>query len=182
MLARVGVVTLVMASLVSERGMASPHDTGHRISAGYFASRPIAGDASRIAQGFALRWAHLFGNRLELGAGVELGYSGGEEALSRVALLPTIAWVGKLSAVAARIDASVGPQLVSGRVTIDGIPLKGIETRSIHAELGGAIDAELAPTLDIRGRAGLGFDGLYPAGHASTRVAPFVELAVVLHL
>jgi hypothetical protein len=182
MFARVAVVMQLVAVLAGSSATASPSSAGHRLSAGYLVSRPIAGDASGLAQTFATGWARLFDSGLEVSLGIELGHSGGEEPLERAALLPGVAWVAMSSAIVARAEAAIGPQLVDGRVTIDGIPLRGIETRSFHAELGGAIDGELAPTLDVRARIGIAIDGLYPAGHASTRAAPYVELAVVLHL
>jgi hypothetical protein len=183
--ARVGVVTLVIASLASSAARGSPHQaedqiTGDRITVGYFASRPIAGHASGIANAIAARWDRMLDSGFEFGLGLELGYSGGDEPLTRATLLPGVAWRAKLAQVLVGADVAAGPQIVRGRVTIDGIPLSGIEPRGFHAELAAAIDGELTSRLYVRARAGVAIDGLYPAGHASTRGAPFVEIAIVI--
>jgi hypothetical protein len=183
MLARL--VVVIAMSIASTRVHASPDPSaaavpvGHRFAVGYFVSRSIAGGDAGIAHAIDARWQRLWSSGFEIGAGIELGYAPGDESLARLALLPAIAWSVPLAAVVGRVEAAAGPQFVRGRVTLGGIPLQGIETRGFHGELSGALDAPLAATIDLRARGGLAIDGLYPAHHASTRVGPFVEIALV---
>jgi hypothetical protein len=127
-----------------------------------------------------MRWEHAMKPWLELGGGIELGYSGGRESQTRFALMPGVAFVHSLGAVTLRIEEQFGWQVVRGRLTLDAIPLRGTETRSFHEEAAVALDAALTPTIALRARAGIIVDGIFPVGHASVRAGPFVGVAVVI--
>jgi hypothetical protein len=157
-------------------------DADDRLAAGYAASRPIAGDSSGLASTIIVRWEHRFTNALEVGVGGELGYSRGDESLTRAALLPSLAWSRRAAEVSLRIEGAAGPQLVYGRVTLDGIPLRGLETRGFHAELAAMLEAELSRRVDLRAGGGIMVDGLYPVGHSSTKASPFVACIIVVAL
>jgi len=169
-----------MIALAAARASASPE--GDRLTLGYYAARPIAGTAGGIGHTITARWDRAWLNGLELGVGLEVGFSVGSEPLARATLLPGIAKIFELGGLQARIEAAAGPQIVGGRVTLDAIPLQGIEARSFHVEVAGGLDAPLTDRLDLRARLGATMDGLYPAGHASTRLSPFVGVGVVLRL
>lgn len=151
-----------------------------RFSAGYVASRPVAVRAPGLAQAAAARWDHRVAPSLELGAGLEIGRSGGEEPLTRFALLPGVAFVYPYAAVTLRLEQQIGWQLAHGRLTLDGVPLTGTEPRGFHSETAVSIDAPISGTVSLGARAGMVIDGIYPAGHASTHVGPFVALTVAI--
>ena len=144
-------------------------------------SRPIARSGTGASHALAVRFDRAVIPNLELGAGLEVGMSRGDEPLARLALLPGIAFrfatVGELEF---RIEEQIGWQIVHGHLTLDGIPLRGTETRSFHDELALAVDAPLTNGVELRARAGLVLDGIYPAGHASTRAGPFVGISFVI--
>jgi hypothetical protein len=151
-----------------------------RLATGYVVSRPIVRAEPGIAHAIAARYERGLGARLEIGIGIQAGYSSGTETLWRAAVLPGIALTFPLDAITLRIEEQGGWQVVHGRVTLDGIPLAGTETRSFHNELSLAIDAPLSRTIDLRARAGVAIDGLFPAGHVSIYVGPFVGVAVIV--
>lgn len=148
-----------------------------RVTMGYLVSRPIAASGSGIAHAAMLRWDHSIRPPIEILIGVEAGVSGGEQPIARFAALPGIAI---RLAHDLRIEEQVGWQIVRGRLTLDGIPLRGTETRSFHNELAIAWDRHLTDLVTLRLRGGLFIDGIYPAGHASTRVGPFVGITFAI--
>jgi hypothetical protein len=152
-----------------------------RVALGYLASRPIAASGSGLAHSVAMRFDRDVTSRIELGVGLELGVSGGAQPLQRLALLPGIALVHKAGSLTWRLEEQIGWQIVRGRLTLDGIPLRGTETRSVRNELAVAVDAPLTEVVDLRVRVGLQIDGIYPVGHASTRLGPFVGISFVVH-
>ncbi len=125
-------------------------------------------------------WSLPHDLELELGLGIEVGASGGSEPLQRGALLPGIALARTIGSLTWRIEEQIGPQVVRGRLSIGPIPLRGTETRSFHDELALAVDVPITDVVDLRIRAGLQIDGIYPAGHASTFVGPIVGVAAVV--
>jgi hypothetical protein len=148
-----------------------------RVTMGYVASRPIAASGSGIAHAMMLRWDHPIRPRIEIDLGVEAGVSGGEQPLARFAALPGIAIE---IARNLRVEEQVGWQIVRGRLTLDGIPLRGTETRGWHDELALAFDRPLTNIVTLRLRGGVVIDGIYPSGHASTRVGPFVGVSFAI--
>jgi hypothetical protein len=129
-----------------------------------------------------MRWDRLFTPYLEAGAGLEVGFSTGDEALQRYAVLPGVAFVHPVGEIVLRVEEQLGWQLVHGRLTLDGIPLAGTETRSFHNAFAFAADAPISGDFDIRARIGFAIDGIYPAGHSSTFFGLFAGIAVVAHL
>jgi hypothetical protein len=172
-------VRLALALLVLAPSLAAADD---RLTVGAMTGRPISADGTGLAIAGELRWDRLIVPWLELGAGLELGSSTGRSALERVALLPGFAVVTKASSLELRFEERGGWQLVNGTLTLDAIPLSGTESRSFHDEVDVAVGAVLTRSSDLRGRAGLTIDGLYPAGHSSLRVGPFIGVAFVSRL
>jgi hypothetical protein len=163
---------VVLALLFSGRANADD-----RVTMGYLASRPIAASGSGIAHAAMLRWDHAIQPRVEILIGVEAGVSGGEQPIARYAALPGIAI---RLAHDLRLEEQVGWQIVRGRLTLDGIPLRGTETRSFHNELSIAWDLPLTDLVTLRLRGGLLIDGIYPVGHASTHVGPFAGVSFAI--
>jgi hypothetical protein len=154
-----------------------------RVDVGYVASSSIVNTGSGLSQAGAARWQRSLREWLEIGAGAELGYSGGREtSLLRFAPLAGVAFVHPIGTLALRVDEQIGWQLVNGHLTLDGIPIAGTETRSFHEELTVGLDAPLTDRMWLRGRGGFVIDGLYPAGHSSTRTSPCVGISIVFSL
>jgi hypothetical protein len=171
---------ILIALVVFASARASADD---RVAVGYLASSSIVSTGNGLTHSAAAQWQRSIGEWLELGAGAELGVSGGHEtSLTRFAPLAGIAVVHHLGALTLRIDEQIGWQLVHGNLTLDGIPIAGTETRSFHEELTVGLDAPLSDRLSLRGRGGFVIDGLYPAGHSSTRVSPCVGVSIVFSL
>ncbi len=168
------------AALVAALVASTTAHADDRIALGYLASRPIAASGSGVAHSVALRFDRDVSSKIEVGVGLELGGSAGDEPLQRAALLPGIALVHHTGSLTWRLEEQLGWQIVRGRLTLDGVPFRGTETRSFRNELAVAVDAPLTAVVDIRVRAGLVIDGIYPVGHASTRVGPFVGVSFVL--
>jgi hypothetical protein len=89
----------------------------------------------------------------------------------------TFAHVGEL---ALRIEEQGGWQIVRGRLTIDGIPFRGIETQGWHNEIAIAADAALGDRVDLRARAGIVIDAIYPGSSTSLRAGPFIGISFVI--
>jgi hypothetical protein len=160
---------------------ASAQGIDDRVTLGYLASPPIAASARGVSHAMMLRWdARLLRPWLELGLGIEAGVSGGQESLTRFAVLPGFALVKPLGSLELRLEHQIGWQLVHGRITLGGVPLRGTESRSFHQELAVALDAPLTEVVDLRVRGGMVVDGIYPPGYSSTRVGPFVAIAFVV--
>jgi hypothetical protein len=178
--ASTGPVTSVVLALLLASGSAAA-EVDHRATLGYLASPPIAASARGVSHAMMLRWdARTFRPWLELGVGIEAGVSGGRESLTRFAVLPGFALIKRVGTFELRLEQHVGWQLVRGRITLDGIPLRGTETRSFHQELAVALDAPLTEVVALRVRGGMVVDGIYPPGYSSTRVGPFVGIAFVV--
>jgi hypothetical protein len=160
---------------------ASPAAADDRITVGYLLSRPSAASGGSSAHAVASRWDRMFTPYLEAGAGLEIGFSFGDQALQRYAFLPGAAFVYPVGEIVVRVEEQLGWQIVRGRLTLDGIPLAGTETRSFHNAFAVAADAGLTDTFDIRARLGFAIDGIYPAGHASTFFGLFAGIAIVVH-
>jgi hypothetical protein len=174
-LAAVSVLTLLVASADAAA------DVDDRVTLGYLASPPIAASASGVSHAMMLRWdARALRPWLELGLGIEVGVSGGRESLTRFAVLPGVALVKPVGNFELRLEHQVGWQLVRGRITLGGIPLRGTETRSFHQELAVALDKPLTEVVALRVRGGMVVDGIYPSGFSSTRVGPFIGIAFVV--
>lgn len=164
-------VTRWLALLLLVPALASADD---RLEVGALASRPIAGGVTGIGVAAQARWDRRVIPWLEIGAGIEGGLS---NDLQRVAFLPGIAVVAKWSTLEVRIEERGGWQVVHGTLTLDAIPLAGTETRSFHDELAVGVSAAVNSGSELRGRAGVAIDGIYPAGHSSLRVGPFIGVA-----
>lgn len=174
--------TAVIALVLLVPVAASADDS---LAFGYLAARPIARDASGIQNAGSVRWNHrvLDGDlRIELGLGAEVGHYGGAEPLTRVALLPGVAIAKPLGSVVVRVEEIIGWQLVHGKLTVNGIPFAGTETRSFHDEIALAVDGPLTGTLELRARAGIAIDGVYPKGYSLVRVGPFIGVELVVGL
>lgn len=167
----------------ADRGGAATASSGH-VAVGYIMSPAIAQGSAGAAHALSARFDRAaFRSSLELGIGIEAGFSGGDESLTRFALLPGIAYrVARLDDLSFYIEERAGWQIVRGRLTLDGIPLRGTETRSWHNELAFAAGGPLTNLVELRARVGVVIDGIYPAGHASTRVGPFVGVAIAVEL
>jgi hypothetical protein len=176
---RLAALSSVLALLVASRVAAAEVDD--RVTLGYLASPPIAASARGVSHAMMLRWdARAWRPWLELGVGIEAGVSGGRESLTRFAVLPGVALVKPVGDFELRLEQQIGWQVVHGRITLGGIPLRGTETRSFHQELAVALDAPLTEVVDLRVRGGMVVDGIYPPGYSSTRVGPFVAIAFVV--
>jgi len=145
-----------------------------RIEVGALAARPIAASATGIGVAAQARWDRRVVPWLEIGAGIEGGLS---SDLQRVAFLPGVALVSKWSGLEVRLEERGGWQIVHGTLTLDAIPLAGTETRSFHDEIAIGVSAAIDHSSELRGRAGVAIDGIYPAGHSSLRVGPFIGVA-----
>lgn len=145
-----------------------------RVEVGALAARPIAAGVTGIGVAAQARWDRRVVPWLEVGAGIEGGLS---NDLQRVAFLPGIAVVAKWSTLEVRIEERGGWQIVHGKLTLDAIPLEGTETRSFHDEVAVGVSAAVNASSELRGRAGVAIDGIYPAGHSSLRVGPFIGVA-----
>ncbi|HTL33671.1 MAG TPA: hypothetical protein VL326_11120 [Kofleriaceae bacterium] len=163
--------------VLSTLAIASSARAEDRLTMGYVASRPIAPSGSGIAHAMMVRWDHPFRPRVEILFGLEVGVSGGEQPIARFAALPGIAID---IAKDLRLEEQVGWQIVRGRLTLDGIPLRGTETRGWHDELALAFDRPLTDLVTLRLRGGMVIDGIYPSGHASTRFGPFVGFSFAI--
>ena len=161
----------VVALLVLVPTLAAADD---RVEVGALAARPIAGGAAGISAAVEGRWDRRVVPWLELGAGIEAGAS---SDLQRLALLPGIALVTTWSGLEVRLEERAGWQIVPGTLTLDAIPLTGTETRSFHEETAVGVSAAIDHSSELRGRAGLAVDGIYPAGHSSLRAGPFIGVA-----
>ena len=152
-----------------------------RVTAGYMISRPITQSGTGASHSALVRWDREVWRALEVGFGIELGVSGGDEPIARFAMLPGVAYTfARVGELGLRIEEQVGWQIVRGRLTIDGIPFRGIETRSWHNEIAFAAGAPISDQIDLRARAGIVIDGIYPSGHASLRVGPFVGISFAI--
>jgi hypothetical protein len=169
--------SLASVSFLTAIQLASADD---RVSVGYLASPPIAGDYTGAQSSLSARWEHPW-KWIEASAGVEAGYSGGHDALTRFAVLPGIALAIPVDSMIVRVEEQLGWQVATGRVTLDAIPLQGTEVRGLHDELAVAAQDRLTCSIDLRARGGLVIEGLYPEGHSSTRAGLFVGLSLVIH-
>lgn len=174
-------VTRIM-TVLAVLAVTPPARADDRITVGYMAARPITAEDSGLAHSIAARWDRLVMPWLEVGAGVEAGFSSGDESVDRFAVLPGLAFVERVGDLSFRLEQQIGWQVAHGKVTLDGIPLRGTETRGFHYEGALAVDAMLTSGVDLRARIGVTVDGLYPVGHSSTRVGPFVGVAAVFRL
>jgi hypothetical protein len=154
----------------------------HTISIGFLVSSPVTSSGSGASPAAALRWDARVHPSIEVGLGVEQGYSTGDESIQRFALLPGAAFVYPLGRLHLRVEDQIGWQIVRGHVTLDAIPLRGTETRGLRNELCGAVDLPVTDALDLRVRAGLTIDGLYPEYHSSTHAGVLVGVLAVARL
>jgi hypothetical protein len=152
-----------------------------QLAVGYLISRPVARSGTGAQHSLTAQYVRMLPRCVEIGGGIETGVSGGEEPLARVAFLAGVGLrLAQLGELRVRIEELGGWQIVRGRLTLDGIPLRGTETRSWHDELAITAEAPLSNVVQLRARAGITIDGVYPAGHASTRSGPFVGISFVI--
>jgi len=165
-------------------GSASADDS---VALGYLASRPIAHEASGIQNAGSARWGHRMATldddvALELGAGAELGHYGGDEPLTRFALLGGVALAKPLGAITLRIEELAGWQIAHGKITVGGLPYGGTTTRGFHDEIALAIDGALTGSLALRARGGAMIDTIEPGTSTLVRVGPFIGVELVVGL
>jgi hypothetical protein len=153
-----------------------------RVTLDVLSGRPITADATGVAIVGGARWDRLVLPAFEVGAGIEVGTSTGVEALERIAIVPGFAFLTRIAGLELRLEERFGWQAVHGEITLDSVPLRGTETRSFHDETGIAVDSPLSSGVDVRARVGMTIDGVYPAGHSSVRIGPFVGVAAVVHI
>lgn len=157
------------------------------LALGYLASRPIAHEASGIQNAGSARWGHRMATLgddvgLELGAGAEVGHYGGDEPLTRVALLGDVAVAKPLGAITLRLEELAGWQIAHGEITAFGTPYRGTTTRGFHDEIAVAIDGAVTHSLALRARAGAVIDAIAPGTRTLVRVGPFIGVELVVGL
>jgi hypothetical protein len=168
----------VLFVLLATASRASADD---HVALGYLASPPIAESGSGVAHAVAGRWDRMISPVIELGIGIEVGASGGDEPITRLAVLPGGAiLITRYRAITVRIEEQFGWQIARGRLTLGGLPLRGTEPRGFHEEVAFAIDVEVNPTVALRGRVGAVVDGIFPAGHSSIELGAFVGISAVV--
>jgi hypothetical protein len=151
------------------------------VALGYLVSPPIAASGSGPVHAVAGRWDREITSSFEVGIGIELGASGGEQPLTRAAILPGAAIdMFRFGTMTVRLEEQIGWQIVQGRLSLGGLPLRGTEPRGFHQEAALAVDIELNATVDLRVRAGVVVDGIFPAGHRSVEVGPFFGVSAVV--
>jgi hypothetical protein len=172
------IAALVVLSIVLCAHRAAHAD---RITTGYMISRPITRSGTGASHAVDARYDRTVWRALELGLGLEIGVSGGDEPIARFAILPGIAYTfAHVGELALRIEEQGGWQIVRGRLTIDGIPFRGIETQGWHNEIAIAADAALGDRVDLRARAGIVIDAIYPGSSTSLRAGPFIGISFVI--
>lgn len=151
------------------------------VALGYLVSPPIADSGNGLVHAVTGRWDRELRPWIEVGIGLELGASGGDQPLTRAAVLPGAAVeIARYGTMTIRLEEQIGWQIVQGRLTLGGIPLRGTEPRGFHQEAALAIDFELNESVDLRARIGVVVDGIFPAGRSSIQVGPFVGLSAVV--
>ena len=165
-------------------GSASADDS---LALGYLASRPIAREASGIQNAGSARWGHRIATlgddvALELGAGAEVGHYGGDEPLTRVALLGGVAIAKPLGAITMRLEELAGWQIATGKITAFGNAYSGTTTRGFHDEIALAIDGALTHSLTLRARGGAVIDAIEPGNRTLVRAGPFIGVELVIGL
>jgi hypothetical protein len=176
-------LSLVLSlAFVSSARLASADD---HVALGYLVSPPIADSGTGVVHTVAGRWDRMLSSKIELGLGLELGASGGDQPLTRAAILPGAAYVigtfdTPVGAMTVRVEEQLGWQIVRGRLTLGGIPLRGTEPRGFHEEAALALDLDVNATIAVRARVGVVLDGIFPAGRGSLQAGPFIGLAAVV--
>ncbi len=152
-----------------------------RVALGYMVSPPIAESGTGVSHAVTGRWDREIRGWIEVGIGIEVGASGGDQPLTRAAVLPGAALiVSHHRALTFRVEEQIGWQIVSGRLSLGGLPLRGTEPRGFHQEAAFALDIELNATVELRARLGVVVDGIFPAGHSSIQVGSFIGLSAVV--